>query len=127
MKNKNLETFLRDKLQSEIESFGDGNTEFHTRDLEQLIRILDEKDKLVNTMETELAYLKNKTTQLELVVHSKNMIIVGLDNNIVKLKFFAGEMAKATQQYIDADGSINQDRIIKATLNYIVNSDGKIH
>jgi hypothetical protein len=31
------EQFLREKLESEIQSFGDGTTEFHTRDIEQRI------------------------------------------------------------------------------------------
>lgn len=38
------EQFLIEKLQSEISSFGDGTTEFHTRDIEHLLTCLDEKD-----------------------------------------------------------------------------------
>lgn len=38
------EQFLRDKLESEIQSFGDGTTEFHTRDIEHLCKCLDDKD-----------------------------------------------------------------------------------
>lgn len=38
------ENFLREKLESEIASFGDGATEFHTRDIQHLLECLDEKD-----------------------------------------------------------------------------------
>lgn len=38
------EQFLREKLESEIQSFGDGTTEFHTRDIEHLLKCLDDKD-----------------------------------------------------------------------------------
>ncbi len=41
------EEFLREKLASEISSFGDGTTEFHTRDVEHLLKCLDEKDKTI--------------------------------------------------------------------------------
>ena len=41
------EKFLREKLESEISSFGDGNTEFHTRDLEHLLKCLDHKDEII--------------------------------------------------------------------------------
>lgn len=51
---KTLESFLRDKLESEIQAFGDGNTEFHTRDLEQLIHILDGKDDQIQELKKQL-------------------------------------------------------------------------
>lgn len=54
--DKTLETFLREKLQSEISVFGDGTTEFHTRDLEQLLLILDAKDQKI----AELSNIINK-------------------------------------------------------------------
>lgn len=38
------EEFLRDKLASEIEGFGDGTTGFHTRDIQHLLHCLEEKD-----------------------------------------------------------------------------------
>lgn len=38
------EQFLRDKLESEIATFGDGTTEFHTRDVQHLLQCLDKKD-----------------------------------------------------------------------------------
>lgn len=38
------EEFLREKLESEIQNFGDGTTEFHTRDIEHLLKCLDGKD-----------------------------------------------------------------------------------
>lgn len=41
---KTAEQFLREKLESEISSFGDGTTEFHTRDIEHLLKCLDDKD-----------------------------------------------------------------------------------
>ena len=50
MENKTLitaEDFLREKLESEIQICGDGNTEFHTRDLSHLLDCLKEKDNLV--------------------------------------------------------------------------------
>lgn len=44
MKTNIAEKSLRDKLSSIISDFGDGETEFHTRDIECLLKILDEKD-----------------------------------------------------------------------------------
>lgn len=41
------EKFLREKLESEISSFGDGMAEFHTRDIELLLHCLDEKDEQI--------------------------------------------------------------------------------
>lgn len=46
------EEFLRDKLQSEIAEFGDGTTEFHTRDVAHLLQCLEDKD--VRIKHTEL-------------------------------------------------------------------------
>lgn len=64
MKTKTtLEKFLRDKLESEIGQFGDGNTEFHTRDLEQLVNILDDKDDCIRELNNKIEFL---TAQLEL-------------------------------------------------------------
>lgn len=61
MKEKlTLEKFLRDKLESEIQSFGDGNTEFHTRDLEQLINILDGKDDQISELKEQCIELASK-------------------------------------------------------------------
>ena len=44
------EQFLRDKLESEIQNFGDGSTEFHTRDIEHLCKCLDEKDSEIHEL-----------------------------------------------------------------------------
>lgn len=61
---KTLETFLREKLESEIQVFGDGNTEFHTRDLEQLLDILEEKDEQIRGLKESLSKSKAvKTNQ----------------------------------------------------------------
>lgn len=38
------EDFLREKLESQIATFGDGSTEFHTRDIQHLLDCLDNKD-----------------------------------------------------------------------------------
>jgi len=53
-----LERFLRDKLESEVATFGDGMTEFHTRDLEQLLKILDSKDEIIRNLQLELRALR---------------------------------------------------------------------
>lgn len=50
-----LESFLREKLASEIQTFGDGTTEFHTRDLDQLLQILDDKDERIRELEEKLS------------------------------------------------------------------------
>ena len=47
MKKLTAEEFLRDKLESEIQAFGDGTTQFHTRDLEHLLQCLDDKDERI--------------------------------------------------------------------------------
>ncbi len=49
------EQFLRDKLESEIGSFGDGTKEFHTRDIEHLLKCLDDKDKLIKSLKLDCA------------------------------------------------------------------------
>lgn len=41
------EKFLREKLISEVSIFGDGTTEFHTRDLQHLLQCLDHKDEII--------------------------------------------------------------------------------
>lgn len=48
MKTLTAEKFLREKLESEISSFGDGTTAFHTRDIQHLLECLDEKDNLIS-------------------------------------------------------------------------------
>lgn len=51
------EQFLREKLESEVAAFGNGTTEFHTVDLEYLLKCLEAKD-------TEIAEYKTKITEL---------------------------------------------------------------
>lgn len=54
-----LEQFLREKLESEIGIFGDGTTEFHTRDLQQLLCILDKKDEKIQELLASCQNLMN--------------------------------------------------------------------
>ena len=54
------EQFLREKLESEIESFGDGTTEFHTRDIQHLLHCLDEKDEQILELKSNCIELINK-------------------------------------------------------------------
>lgn len=51
------EQFLREKLESEIGSFGDGTAEFHTRDIEHLLKCLDDKDERIKHTEGQCAEL----------------------------------------------------------------------
>ena len=44
------EQFLREKLESEISSFGDGTNEFHTREIQHLLQCLDEKDNKISNL-----------------------------------------------------------------------------
>ena len=46
------EEFLREKLESEIGSFGDGTTEFHTRDVAHLLKCLEEKDSEIHELKS---------------------------------------------------------------------------
>jgi hypothetical protein len=50
------EQFLREKLESEISSFGDGTTEFHTRDIEHLLKCLEEKDSEIHELIAKINY-----------------------------------------------------------------------
>lgn len=59
-KTMTAETFLREKLESEIQSFGDGTTEFHTRDIEHLLKCLDDKDESIKDVEDRCTELFNK-------------------------------------------------------------------
>jgi hypothetical protein len=47
------EAFLREKLESEISLFGDGTTEFHTRDINHLLKCLDDKDQRISALREE--------------------------------------------------------------------------
>ncbi len=60
MAELSAEKFLREKLASEISSFGDGTTEFHTRDVEHLLYCLDSKDKEIKSTEEQCVELMNK-------------------------------------------------------------------
>ena len=44
------EQFLREKLESQISSFGDGTTDFHTRDIDHLLKCLEEKDNEIHEL-----------------------------------------------------------------------------
>lgn len=44
------EKFLRDKLSSEIKLFDNGVEEFHTRDINHLLKCLDDKDKKIEAL-----------------------------------------------------------------------------
>lgn len=54
------EEFLREKLESEIQAFGDGTTEFHTRDVQHLLQCLDDKDERIRYTEEQCIELINK-------------------------------------------------------------------
>lgn len=54
------EEFLREKLETEIGSFGDGTTEFHTRDIEHLLLCLDDKDEKIRQLEDKCLELNGK-------------------------------------------------------------------
>lgn len=48
-----LEKFLTNKLESEIAAFGDGITEFHTRDLEALLELIENKNKEIERLKSQ--------------------------------------------------------------------------
>ena len=54
------EQFLREKLESEISSFGDGTTEFHTRDIEHLLKCLEAKDLEIHELKAHCLELITK-------------------------------------------------------------------
>ena len=54
------EEFLREKLESEIQTFGDGTTEFHTRDIEHLLKCLEDKEERIKETEMQCAELIGK-------------------------------------------------------------------
>jgi len=54
------EEFLREKLESEISSFGDGMKEFHTRDVQHLLQCLQDKDERIKQTEEQCVELINK-------------------------------------------------------------------
>lgn len=58
--NISAEQFLREKLASEIETFGDGTTEFHTRDIEHLLKCLENKDDVIMEDEQKIKALHAK-------------------------------------------------------------------
>ena len=60
MNKLTAEAFLREKLESEIQTFGDGTTEFHTRDVEHLLKCLDDKDERIKHTEMQCAELIGK-------------------------------------------------------------------
>lgn len=58
------EQFLREKLESEISSFGDGTTEFHTRDIEHLCKCLDDKDDEIKELKSNCINAEDKLKEL---------------------------------------------------------------
>ena len=60
MKKLTAEEFLREKLESEIQTFGDGTTDFHTRDLEHLLNCLDDKDEKIRELSGRCIELNNE-------------------------------------------------------------------
>jgi len=111
MKDKqqtDLEKFLRDKLESEISSFGDGMTEFHTRDLNQLINILDSKDQQNSEMQTKIEVLELANKDL---ADTHNVIVNDLQKDIKNLKL---KLSFATPMSLgDANIKELQNEIIK--------------
>ena len=59
------EQFLIEKLESEIQSFGDGTTEFHTRDIEHLCKCLDDKDDEIRELKSNCIELIAKINFME--------------------------------------------------------------
>jgi len=58
------ERFVREKLASEISSFGDGKLEFHTREIQLLLERLDEKDVELINLNKENVRLCNMVNKL---------------------------------------------------------------
>jgi len=98
-----LEKFLRDKLESEIQNFGDGITEFHTRDLNQLINILDSKDKETSDMQKEIDELKRKLKQ---ETYNTDYVLREYET----LKQYADEIARGLKsiKHLVENGGTNQ-------------------
>lgn len=57
---KTAEEFLREKLESEISSFGDGITEFHTKDVQHLLQCLYDKDEEIRQTKDQCVELTGK-------------------------------------------------------------------
>lgn len=53
------EEFLLKKLENKISFFGDGNTEFHTRELTHLLKCFYEKNQLIEKLKQENEKLRN--------------------------------------------------------------------
>lgn len=51
---KSAEDFLIEKLEDEIATFGNGITEFHTKDLEHLLNCLHDKNSIIKQKEKQL-------------------------------------------------------------------------
>jgi len=74
------EAFLRQKLESEIQDFGDGNTKFHTRDLEHLLECLDEKDQQTASLREEnekLTEINNSMAEKVTYLTMRNLQLIG--------------------------------------------------
>lgn len=54
------EQFLRDKLENEVMLFGDGTTEFHTRDITHLLKCLYEKDNTIRALQDRAEQLTER-------------------------------------------------------------------
>ena len=59
MKAEDIESFLTGKLISEISNFGDGTTEFHTRDLDKILEIINCKNDALSQKQNDIDELVN--------------------------------------------------------------------
>ena len=79
------EQFLREKLESEISSFGDGTNEFHTREIQHLLQCLDEKDNKIKEIENNINKIENNIINNK---GSKNTSIINdINKDIVTITF----------------------------------------
>lgn len=83
------EEFLRDKLESEISSFGDGTTEFHTRDIEHLLKCLDEKDEKISKL---LQVIDDLDHKLEISKQQERERVIEMLESKIKDKFIEKQL-----------------------------------
>ncbi len=110
------EQFLREKLESEISSFGDGTTEFHTRDIEHLLKCLEEKD-------NEIHEFKNTKPLIEEIEQQKMQCSV-YHNDILNLE---GEKAGLIDEIADLKSRLElSEQKVKLNYNTAIDLESKL-
>ena len=86
MKAEDIESFLTEKLISEISNFGDGTTDFHTRDLAKILEIINCKNDALTQNQNDIDELVESLAESNKQNFQLLQDKVKLEGEIINLK-----------------------------------------